>query len=164
MKKVDCFTSFNIVVIEELDLQKSVGKHCTLTCYKLMLPLRCVENLSDIRFFGSLTSSILCTAYSKWVIETQKRTTCPEVFCKKGVLKIFSKFSWKHLCWSFLFDKVAGLSPATLSKKIGSDTAGAFLWILRNFYKHFFIENPRWLLLSKTWGKSNLWRQKLLKN
>ena len=32
----------------------------------------------------------------------------PEVFCKKGVLKNFSKFTGKHLRMSFFFNKVAG--------------------------------------------------------
>ena len=32
-----------------------------------------------------------------------------EVFCKKGVLKNFTKFNGKHLCQSLLFNKVAGL-------------------------------------------------------
>ena len=40
----------------------------------------------------------------------------PEVFCKKSVLKDFTKFTGKHLCQSLFFNKVAGL-PATLSKK-----------------------------------------------
>ena len=33
-----------------------------------------------------------------------------EVFFKKGVLKNFTKFSGKYLCWSLFFNKVAGLS------------------------------------------------------
>ena len=37
------------------------------------------------------------------------RSTRPEVFCKKGVLKNFSKFTGKHLCQSLFFNKVAGL-------------------------------------------------------
>ena len=32
----------------------------------------------------------------------------PEVFCEKGVLKNFAKFSGKHLCQSLFFNKVAG--------------------------------------------------------
>ena len=40
-----------------------------------------------------------------------------EVFCKKGVLENFTKFTEKHLCQSLLFNKVAGLRPATLLKK-----------------------------------------------
>ena len=41
----------------------------------------------------------------------------PEVFCKKGALRNFAKFTGKHLCQSLSFNKVAGLSLATLSKK-----------------------------------------------
>ena len=36
---------------------------------------------------------------------------------KKGALKNFSKFAEKHLYWSPFFNKVAGLTPATLLKK-----------------------------------------------
>ena len=32
-----------------------------------------------------------------------------EVFCEKGVLRNFAKFTGKHLCHSLLFNKVAGL-------------------------------------------------------
>ena len=45
-----------------------------------------------------------------------------EVFCKKSVLKNFTKFTGKHLRWSLFFNKVAGLNtfftehlPATAS-------------------------------------------------
>ena len=43
----------------------------------------------------------------------------PEVFCKKGVLRNFTKFTGKHLCQSLFLNKVAGI--------------GAFLWLLWNF-------------------------------
>ena len=35
------------------------------------------------------------------------RRSCPDVFCKKGVLRNFTKFIGKHLCWSLYFNKVA---------------------------------------------------------
>ena len=35
---------------------------------------------------------------------------------KKGGLRNFAKFPGKHLCQSLLFNKVAGLKPATLLK------------------------------------------------
>ena len=38
-------------------------------------------------------------------------------FFKKEVLKNLAKFIGKHLCWNLFFNKVAGLRPATLSKK-----------------------------------------------
>ena len=45
------------------------------------------------------------------------KTSRPDVFCKKGVLRNFTKFTGKHLCQSLFFHKVAGLGPATLLKK-----------------------------------------------
>ena len=33
----------------------------------------------------------------------------PELFCKKGVLRKFAKFTGKHLCQSLFFDKIADL-------------------------------------------------------
>ena len=45
------------------------------------------------------------------------RSSRPKVFCKKGVLKNFAKFTGKHLCQSFFFNKVAALRPAILLKK-----------------------------------------------
>ena len=45
------------------------------------------------------------------------RCSRSELFCKKGVLKNFAKFTGKHLCQSLFFDKAAGLRSATLLKK-----------------------------------------------
>ena len=48
------------------------------------------------------------------------------MFCKKGVLRKFAKFTGKQTpVPETLFDKVSGLSPATLFKR-DSDT-GVFL-------------------------------------
>ena len=47
----------------------------------------------------------------------------PDVFCKKGVLRNFTKFTGKQLCQSLFFNKVAGRTP-------------------------FFIEHLWWLLLA----------------
>ena len=46
-----------------------------------------------------------------------KKSSCPEVFCKKDILRNFAKFAGIHLCQSLVFNKVAGLRPATLLKK-----------------------------------------------
>ena len=65
----------------------------------------------------------------------------PEVFFQKGVLKNFPIFTGKHLCHSLFYNKVVGLKPETLLKRI--------LWHrcfsvnLRNFSEHdLFIEHP----------------------
>ena len=51
-------------------------------------------------------------------MRSKNRSSHPEVFCKKGVLRNFAKFIGKHLCQMlFFFNKVAGLRPATLLKK-----------------------------------------------
>ena len=72
------------------------------------------------------------------------RSSRQEVFCQKGVLRNFSKFTGKHLCQILFFNKVAGLRLATLLKKR--------LWhrcFLVHFAEHlFFIEHLQWLLLN----------------
>ena len=42
------------------------------------------------------------------------RSSRLEVFCKKGVLRIFTKFTGKDLYQSLFFNKVAGLTPTIL--------------------------------------------------
>ena len=46
-----------------------------------------------------------------------KRSSRPEVFCEKGFLRNFTKFTGKHLSQSLFFNKVAGLRTETLLKK-----------------------------------------------
>ena len=43
-------------------------------------------------------------------IRDLSKSSRPEVFCKKGILKNFAKFTGKYLCQSLFFNKVAGLS------------------------------------------------------
>ena len=49
----------------------------------------------------------------------------PELFCKKAALKTFPKFTEKRPALESLFNKVEGLSHATLSKR--NSSAGVFL-------------------------------------
>ena len=39
------------------------------------------------------------------------RNIRPEMFCKKGVLRNFAKYTGKHLCHGLFFNKVAGVRP-----------------------------------------------------
>ena len=43
------------------------------------------------------------------IVSTIVRSSRPEVFCKNGVLRNFSKFTGEHLRQSPFFDKVVGL-------------------------------------------------------
>ena len=90
-------------------------------------------------------------------IETILRSSRPDVFCKKAVLKNFTKFTGKHLCLSVFFNnKVAGLGPATLSKKR--------LWhrcFSVNFVKFlknsFLTKHLLWLLLTTSKTKPDIY-------
>ena len=53
------------------------------------------------------------------------RSSRPEVFCKKGVLRKFAKLLGKNLCQSLFLIKLQ-----------------AFLWILWNFFYIFFYRTP----------------------
>ena len=51
---------------------------------------------------------------TSWKVILTFRSSRPEMFCKKGVLRNFTKFTGKHLCQSLFFKS---LRPATLLKK-----------------------------------------------
>ena len=81
------------------------------------------------------------------------RSSCPEMFCKKGVLKHFAKFTGKHLCQN-LFLIVAALRHATFLKKetLAQVFSCEFCEILKNT---LLTEYLRWLILNmglKLWG------------
>ena len=92
------------------------------------------------------------------------RSNCPKVFCEKGVLSNFAKFTGKHLCQSLFLNKVTARKPAALLKKRLLHRC-----FLANFAKFlwtpFLTENLRWLLhnwiilVFGLWNISNiLWR------
>ena len=71
------------------------------------------------------------------------RSSRPEVFCKKGVLRTFLKFTGKHLHQSLFFNKVAGLF--LLKKRL---LHRCFPVNFAKFLKTpFLTEHLRWLLL-----------------
>ena len=51
----------------------------------------------------------------------------PEVFCKKGVLRNFAKFIWKHLCQSLFFNKVADYNNLSEIWNLKSETSNVLL-------------------------------------
>ena len=68
----------------------------------------------------------------------------PEVFCKKGVSKNFTKFTGKHLCQSLFLNKVADLSTATLLKR-------------RLWYRCFPVNFAKYLRTSFSQNTSSAW-------
>ena len=73
------------------------------------------------------------------------KTSCPEVFCEKGVHKNFAKFTEKYMCQSLFFNKVAGLIPTTLLK---NGLRCFFVNFTKFLTTPFFFEHLRWLLLA----------------
>ena len=53
------------------------------------------------------------------------RSSCLEMFCRKGVLRNFAKFTGKHLCKSLFFNKITGIRAANLLKRYSGN--GVFL-------------------------------------
>ena len=74
------------------------------------------------------------------------RSSRPEVFCKKGALRNFAKFTGKHLHQSLIYNKVAGLMPATLSK-MGLWNSYFPVNCTKFLRTPFLTEHLRWLLL-----------------
>ena len=67
------------------------------------------------------------------------------MFCKRGVLRNFAKFTGKHLCQGLFFKKVAGLRLFLLKKSLWYKCFPAnFAKLLRT---PFYIEHLWWLLL-----------------
>ena len=86
------------------------------------------------------------------------RSSRPEVFRKKGVLRNFVKFTEKHQCQSLFFNKVAGLRKTSLvhhrkTPLVQEDITGKHLWYrcsgnsAKFLRTPFVIEHLRWLLL-----------------
>ena len=84
----------------------------------LDLKLSLEEHLKYILTKENKITGLLRKLQRRWYFELSKicwtefyilRSRRPKVFCKKGVLKNFAKFTGKHLCQSPFFDKVAGL-------------------------------------------------------
>ena len=84
----------------------------------------------------------------RYVFRTLSRSSRPYVFCKKGALTNFAKFTGNHLFKSLFFNKVAGLRPAILLKKklcnfIKKET-------LTQLFSYEFCEICKTILLHRT--------------
>ena len=71
-----------------------------------------------------------------------RRSSRPEVFCKKDVLRNILKLTGKQLCQGLFFNKVAGLCK---KRNSGASVYSEFCEISNT---RFFTELLRWLLLS----------------
>ena len=72
-------------------------------------------------------------------------TPCPEVFCKKGVLKNFTKFTGKHLCQSLFFNNVLiNILKKKTPAQVHSNSGGCLCIIIwqeaNNLLAYFFYQ------------------------
>ena len=130
------FPKQNVIIITQtfLDLQISLFKIIIIFGWKLCILIQITIWDRILIFFQIFTESNL---YGSSHLKCSVR---------KGVLRSFAKFTGKHLCQTLYFDKVAGLTPATLLKKR--------LWhrclpvnIAAFLRTPFFTEHLRWMLL-----------------
>ena len=106
-----------------------VTKNVSVLClYLVALYFKSIKNqLTFIKEFPYIHKGISLHSYYRFSIHNKIwipweiwicRSTRPEVFCRKSVLRNFAKFTGNHLRQSIFFNKFVGLGPATLLKKI----------------------------------------------
>ena len=66
-----------------------------------------------------------------------ERSSLPEMFCEKGALWNFAKFTGKHLCQSLFFNKVAGQACNFIKKETLAQVFSCeFCKISKNIFSH----------------------------
>ena len=112
----------------------------------------------------------------KIISRRKYRGTHAEVFCNKCFLRNFAKFTGKHLCQSLVFNKVAGLRPILLKKRLWhrcfpetcnftkkETLALLFFWeFFAKFLRMPFIIDHFWWLLLKIKKSSKLGQEQRL--
>ena len=91
------------------NLKKLPGKICLLYGFNLYVKYKII--LKILRSFWMSFFYYTCRGnyfiskciFGDTLIRVKYRSSHPEVFCKKGVLRNFAKFTGKHLCQSFFF-------------------------------------------------------------
>ena len=98
------FSTVSIVNFEQINIYKVLGFRET-PCVKF--------KVIYLEHFCCALSCRLnkCTA---WIFD---RSSSSHMFFKMGVLKVFTDFTGRHLCWSHFLIKLQAWRPATLLKK-----------------------------------------------
>ena len=75
--------------------------------------------------------------------QVNAKSSHPEMFCRKSVLKHFAKFTVKHLCWSAFLIKLMDWRPALLLERDSSTAVSAFREICITFRWTFLYNTTR---------------------
>ena len=88
---------------------------------RLLILRQTCRSSADFQTFHPL-SSIKSADEVKIIVDVEFhflfRSSRPDVFCEKGVLRNFAKFTGKHQCQSLVFNKVAGTACNFTKKEI----------------------------------------------
>ena len=108
-----------------------------------------IRSIFPLRFNSTETHSFLSVIrLMVYPILYKDGSSRPDVFCQKGVLRNFAKFTGKHLCQSLFFTKAAGAACNFIKKEtLGQVFSCEFCEISRNI---FFTEHLWWLLLQRS--------------
>ena len=111
------------------------------SCLHLFYKKRFSENWG--KFPGKYLQWTLLLIF-KFAEQLQKQP--PKVFFEESLIRNFAKFEGKHLCESLFFNKVVGLSPATLLKVT---LAQVFFYQFCNISKNNFFTEHLWATASE---------------
>ena len=141
---VNRFTRF-FPILNQLPLL-SIRSKVTLSC---LLTLLSIHGLVEKHEPSKYYTYFFLNRFQKY------RGSRLKVFYKKNVIDIFAKLTWKHLCQSLYFNKVANLKPSTLLKK--ETPTQVFSCEVFKIFKSAFLTEHLWLLLKIRIGIH--WRQ-----
>ena len=105
------------------------------------------SDIEEIHFVGSVIS--FHGGWAGWWCKGRTQKQPPNLFCIKGVLKNFEKFTGKHRCQDLFFDKASGLH---FIKKRPQHRC--FLVNFVKFLRTFFFTDHVWTTASE--GSSQL--------
>ena len=88
-------------------LTVSFHSNSQATVLAFHFPKICTNWCVVLKVLGRNCSSTIDSCDLHWL--SSYRSSRPEVFCKKGVLRNLAKFIEKHLCQRLFFNKAAGL-------------------------------------------------------
>ena len=105
-----------------------------------------VSDFLLIVFWISEVSFKICYGNIRRILLAWLRRSCPEVFCKKGILRNFLKFTGKDLYKGLFFNKVAGLKlaqvfPVNFAKFLRAPFYTEHLWRLLLLINNWLVKN-----------------------
>ena len=177
-KKITSLQAFlleaNIRWISKLDSLLFHGEKI-LECLNIVklfnLIFKCLNNLF-IHLALLLLKSMAFPFYKSWLILNfslrfdqlfllgivSSRSSCPEVFCKKGILRNSAKFTGKHLCQSPSFNNVtgSGLQKKAVTQVFSCEfckiSKNTFFYKIRPVAVFSVLSFIFWYASSSSWG------------